>query len=143
MIQVGGWVAELSDFPRTVSLLGGPAQVRVENPSLAPHVSSNKSGKSSVSHSINDHTNFTGANRDNVEERGNVQSMPPYIVKNSQGIVPVFTRKEFPGQRSTARRPSASSISNSKSSKRAKNAGPLTLTPSRIAAAHCTLTCCC
>lgn len=126
---------ELSDFPRAVSLSGGPAQVRVENPSFASHVTSTKSRKRSVSHSINDHIKFIGANRDNVEETGDAQYIPPYMVENSQGIVPVFTRKEVPGQRSTARRPSASSIPNSKSSKRAKSVGPLTLTPSRIAAA--------
>jgi hypothetical protein len=126
---------ELSDFPRAVSLSGGPAQSRVKNPFFTRQASSNKGGKRSISHSINDNIKFVGASRDNVEKTGNAQSSPPYMVKNSQGVVPVFTRKEFPGQRNIARRPSASSIANSKSAKSAKSVGPLTITPSRIAAA--------
>ncbi|ETS88278.1 hypothetical protein PFICI_02106 [Pestalotiopsis fici W106-1] len=123
---------DLTDVPSTVGLSGRLAQGATKNPAHQPQSRPDKNGKRSNSHSINDHIKVVDADGDNVEETRGPESSPPYMVKNSQGYMPVFTRRELSGQRNTARRPSTSSTSTSKS---VKSAGPLTLTPSRIAAA--------
>jgi hypothetical protein len=90
-------------------------------------------GKRPAPHAINDHLEVIEGPSNQSRVCNSRNAEPAYMVKNSQGMVPIFRRRDAPGSSDEpAQRQQTSGASPISSTKNTKSNGSLTITPSRI-----------